>query len=328
MAVRSLLVKFIADVRQFVSGTKQATASLTPFQQRMKEIQQLSKSFNLFRGAGALAGVSIASSRLKELSSVLVDLELQFQKGEISGEQYAAKIARMIPIVGNLATAFDNLKYAMDLRLGRVDVSDLMSDEEIKAHAKAMSNAQKGIDKYLSARANAATMIRGLMDELEAIRNPTGVQISQLERLGFKQSEIASVIDLMRKLANERKRLADLDAATEFGRSNMERLLRMGREQRDEKARAELAWGREQFDRLLEMGREQLAERMERQAELMRDVQSPTSDFREISLSRTAIGGLSAQNRQQVMDPQLKETNRLLQLIESRFRTNGATYAP
>lgn len=53
-----------------------------------------------------------------------------------------------------------------------------------------------------------------------------------------------------------------------------------------------------------------------------------TGDFKQISLSRTAIGGLSAQNRQQVMDPQLKETNRLLQLIESRFRTNGATYAP
>lgn len=348
MAVRSLLVKFIADVRQFVSGTKQAEKALTPFEAKLKSIRDIGKTLSMVRGAGIFAGITAAANAATRAITEFNESMLEMERGNKTGWGVAADAVRNVPVTGPLGQALNGLIF------GGADRREIVANERTQAYAEQMT-------KDMEVRIDAT---RKLKEEEEKLRKAGRERIQEMINLGRQQAD---------------DRTRELFETQAINRQKMADMVQMGREQADDRAR-------DAFDRvemLLSVGREKSAQRLadvkssvdaivgrfkdplvslqedidevtqawkrglieaadymhtvsgirDQMAEIAKsrmpkEKAEHTADFREISLSRTAIGGLSAQNRQQVMDPQLKETNRLLQLIESRFRTNGATYAP
>lgn len=332
MAVRSLLVKFIADVRQFVSGTNQAEKALTPFEAKMKSIRDIGKTLSMARGAGIFAGITAAAvAATRAIDSVNASL-LEIERGTLTSGEAVKDFFRKVPVVGPLGQSINGL-FSGDAR------REIAANERNQAYAEEMV-------KDIAVR---VAETRKLKDEEIKLQEAGRARIQEMINLGRQQAaersmelfdiqaknrqKMADMIQLGRQQANERSMamFAEIADATESAKAIVGRFkdpLVSLQEDIDEVTQA---WKRG----LIEAGdymRTVTGIRAEMDRISTKDIakaKAPgTADFREISLSRTAIGGLSASNRQQVMDPQLKETNRLLSLIEGRFRGGSATYAP
>lgn len=313
MAIRTLIAKFLADTTQFEAGVKRAEKALTPFQQKLATIKELGKTLSIFRGAGAIAGVTLAARQLSLTLEAAADSAVQLRAGLGTVDDVISSIAKSIPVIATL----DRTLLSLDRIFG---VTGEMESRKLQ------------------------------LDALDA-RKQAELAIAK-ERRDWGKAQFDRLVKLGREQADERAR-----DAFDLGAANMQRLIEMGREQLGEvrsnaeaivaKFRDPLITLQEQIDAVTDAWRRGFIEAgdymhtvvmLGKEMDKIRDSQQavanvvsrPSGDFRQISLSRTAIGGLSATRATQtVVSPQLAETNRLLAIIErNQGRSGSATFGP
>jgi len=337
MAIRTLIAKFIADTTQFEAGVKKASKSLTPFQQQLATIKSLGSSFRLLAGGAAFAGITLAANKVASaLEGVNEELLAVAQHSKTGWEAVTDGVrnaAAGIPIIGRIAAALGNFAR-FDIRADISEATGMQAgaDQATKQLAE-RADAKKAADAFLdSRRAVLQAMIN--MGREQAREQA----IEQADFLDSRKKFLADYIALGRQQAHDSATQAFADELSEL-RAIVDRFA-------DPMAEIEMQISK--VNAAFQLGDLSIGEYQRSIAGLQKEMdelnkkQRITSTFfqrqpgrgaaegQQISLSRTFIGGLSsASGGQTVMDPQLKETNRLLTAIERNFgRSGGATYAP
>jgi hypothetical protein len=163
--------KIVKEVSAVITASDESNPGITRFEQRLDAMKdhaasaghkagesfihslndqigrksELAHFAHILEGAGAVGGVTILAHVLKEAADHANELVTKFREGQISARDMAADLAHSIPVVGQLATAFEAVGKLARNAVGLPSESDL-ADEDLRKkeeHRKDVDEFQK-----------------------------------------------------------------------------------------------------------------------------------------------------------------------------------------
>jgi hypothetical protein len=192
--VGNAVVKLSAETAEYTKGLKAAGSDTSNFLHALK--QQFGQESNfgglvkLLKGAGAVAGLSLAANVVGSLFKGMVDVDEQFRKGEISAGEIPVKLAEGLPIIGGLIGGLHSFWDALD-----------GSKQRAKDVADNLEKAKKAKEELANTLGQSRDLTRGVINT-----DPTGKSATQLKAAQIREDfdKQRAQIDENEKKLNEK----------------------------------------------------------------------------------------------------------------------------
>lgn len=336
------------DTSGFERGIVRAGQAIGNLRGQLRSLGNFAKlSKDIFFGGGALGIIGAIADKTADAVNEANKLALAYQRGESSAGEIVRTIAEGLPIMGSFTRLFDSIINATFRRGQFVEVESLNEqikqteiltkelEDQAETQRKLRDAEQKRMDQYLAFVNKRFDANAGFLSGFaEAVRTPAEtleMEMQKLERalslgldagIGGRFRE--QIAENFRQSSGILQQWQDeWDAATAEIQDRWQRIGANASRWIDElKTPLErYAETVAELNELLAVGfltQEQFNRAIAKaQSSLNPDVSRREGTFRQISLSRDAIGGmtLGGSGTQKVTDPQLAETNRLLKRI-------------
>lgn len=174
-----------ATFKKVAQEAKKELGGLKGLKGALGEESALGNTFKAVRGAGAVAGLTLGATVLRDAATAAADLRSQLDAGEISAGEMTERLMGILPVVGQFWQA------------GRA-VRELFTGEEAAAK-KIREEAEAGV-KYMEARLalqkqateaveRHADRVRQLRNELELLGLPPGAAKARASEQSFEEDE-------------------------------------------------------------------------------------------------------------------------------------------
>ena len=110
MGFMNLIVKLMADTKPFEQGMNRASKIMKDLDKQAGGRSQLKKTFELFKGGGAIAGLTLGARALEEMTEKAAELADQFRHGEIAAGDLVEELAKATPVLGSIFKAGRNIR--------------------------------------------------------------------------------------------------------------------------------------------------------------------------------------------------------------------------
>lgn len=160
MGAMNLIVKLLADTKPFEQGMKRAGGILKDLDQSAGGRSQLKKTLDLFKGAGAFAGLALGAKLLENMTAHAREMANAFRRGEESIGSSVENLVQAVPVLGSIRRAGLNIRAFFgddpeeDLRKAKEDNARLLAsiDRDMKIMAEAKAKKKAEAEKKAEAR--------------------------------------------------------------------------------------------------------------------------------------------------------------------------------
>lgn len=159
----------------------------------------LTQTLKVLHGGGAIMGLKLAVSSIKELAEGVRDLTNQYREGAISGGEFAEKIWESLPILGNLRKAGLAIRETF---LGKDDYTKF--EEQLKSNAAATEAWRQAVIALAEDQLKLTDVL-----ERQALARGEGKGFSANANAGKIRDEVTSRNDALDKAAEPSKSVQD-----------------------------------------------------------------------------------------------------------------------
>lgn len=163
------------------------------------------ESFELLKGAGAVAGVALAANMLKNVAAEAEQVVTKFRMGETSARDVSFELAKSVPILGSLVSSGQSF---VEILTG-AGAKARLAAKEFEAFAKASDARRKRIAELQSQTSNrgAPSELQSLQDEFFELQNQLIFHGGSADYELRKQADLVKqrIEQIQDEMANEAK---------------------------------------------------------------------------------------------------------------------------